>query len=254
MAKCSICGTEYHSSSGTCFACGEKRDRREAARGKVPTGYLRLVPGVALLAIGVGVTFYGGNGYESGIATDYRIDWRSVAAFGVFLASTGIGAMVYPMLIGDAPAWRLREGGFSRNGLAVVTASLGAATLSFATGYLILATVLDTSAGAAWAYALAVAASMVMVTFGYAARPKILFGLDGFEEAPRRNQLMAAACLSAVGTVLEAAAIIYAFTGEEPVNAAIIGWLLVTGAILDLAAAGSIFPQGRAWVTGGVLK
>ncbi|MCU0860675.1 MAG: hypothetical protein MUE55_08850 [Thermoplasmata archaeon] len=215
---------------------------------------LMLALGITVITAGMCISAVGAWCDLSDARLDYSVDWESLAVFGVFITAAGVGLSSKAMLGPGVPLWRVRDGERGMNPLAVVMLCLGIAAMTFESGFLAFAALLDFPLGPVGTHLTLILVTAILVTVGFATRYRPQSMEGGSEGTTRRMRMATGAGLMATGIILQTAALLIGDGVDGGLNSIYVLWMFVAGLVLELSGLSAVLPQGRAWVEGGTLN
>lgn len=254
MVKCRYCGAESHSHIDQCPFMRDVGTRSTSNRRRNLGFILALTSGAILLLLGMALAIGGVLKATPEGPQEGEVNWESVASFGVFMASAGLGVMIYSLSSVKQPLWMVREGRRSRSRLAVILMSFGVMTIAFNQGHIVISVILDKAIGSGTVHLLMLSVSLLLIVAGYLERPSLIFGADRWEYITRRTRIAVGVCLILAGVLSCGGGLAYALSQGTSSSVALVLWMILSGFILAIGGLGMIFPSGRWWMSRGVLE
>jgi hypothetical protein len=241
--KCPKCGSEYHSSAQTCYACG--RLDRPAKRSWYSDWRKAAAFSTAATLIAAGIIL---------ILSAYVLvpdgDWKGLVVFGVFVASFGASVLSYSLLYTRTTLKDLRDGREPGNRVAAGMSSIGLGMMLFAASYMNAAYRIGFTPRLFGALGLVLPLSILLIIASLYRRPRFLFRKEEVEFSSSRRTRVGTSMLF-IGFVVQVITFVYWYLAES-LTALLIGsiWLLIGPFMVITAVAIMWGPMGRPWIPG----
>jgi uncharacterized membrane protein YidH (DUF202 family) len=241
---CPKCGSEYFSTSPTCYACSELMMGQSGKRRLGIRRAATLAVGVILLSIGILLIFL-----VAGLVHEYAE--TGVALFGVFLTSVGAGVVSYSLLNIETTLKQFREGSEPSNRLAAGFTAFGFCMLVCATFYVIAAYRVGFSDVPYESLGILIPVSMALIIAGLLRRPRILFKADD-AEMDRSTRTIVGLAVLLTGFIVQVFTFVYGYLRSLEVLAVGWVWFFLVGPLFVIAGIAVLWgPMGRPWIPGG---
>jgi hypothetical protein len=243
VSKCPHCGSEYHSSAPTCFACS-RLERAGEGRGRLSARRL-LVFAVGAILFTLGVVDV--------LSTTRLVPeeaWRGMASFGVLLAAIGTALMSYSITYRDISLREFRQGTEPRNRLADAFLAVGCGVMTYATGYVAASSYIGFPSRPLELLGMLLPISAILVVMGGLRLPRVLFRTSEAEMAPAKRAFVGRALLAA-GFGVQTVTFLYGYWQSLTVLAIGWVWFMMIGPLIVIIALTILWPMGRPWIPGG---